>query len=167
MPDDPLAYFLTWTTHGTWLPGDDRGWAKRGKGFQEPSTGLRLWNRAKLAAAPVVLTSSERDVVERTINAHCEFRGWSMHAVAVRTNHVHVVVSAPNHPDDVLEKLKTRCARLLSEDPAKHRKSKPPKWWSERGSTRYLNDEASLESAIRYVVDAQQGSRFENDNDKQ
>jgi hypothetical protein len=22
---DPLAYFLTWTTYGTWLPGDERG----------------------------------------------------------------------------------------------------------------------------------------------
>jgi len=24
MPD-PLAFFLTWTTYGTWLPGDPRG----------------------------------------------------------------------------------------------------------------------------------------------
>jgi hypothetical protein len=23
--DEPLAYFLTWTTYGTWLPGDERG----------------------------------------------------------------------------------------------------------------------------------------------
>ena len=23
---DPLAYFLTWSTYGTWLPGDERGW---------------------------------------------------------------------------------------------------------------------------------------------
>jgi hypothetical protein len=31
---DPLAYFLTWTTYGTWLPGDERGWCKRTKGFK-------------------------------------------------------------------------------------------------------------------------------------
>ncbi len=24
MPE-PLAYFLTWPTYGTWLPGDERG----------------------------------------------------------------------------------------------------------------------------------------------
>ncbi len=29
MPD-PLAYYLTWPTYGTWLPGDERGWVKRG-----------------------------------------------------------------------------------------------------------------------------------------
>ena len=27
----PLAYFLTWTTYGTWLPGDERGWIEAGK----------------------------------------------------------------------------------------------------------------------------------------
>ena len=30
MPE-PLAYYLTWTTYGTWLPGDERGWVWRGK----------------------------------------------------------------------------------------------------------------------------------------
>jgi hypothetical protein len=27
MPE-ALAYFLTWTTYGTWLPGDERGWVQ-------------------------------------------------------------------------------------------------------------------------------------------
>ena len=26
---EPLAYFLTWTTYGTWLPGDERGWSRK------------------------------------------------------------------------------------------------------------------------------------------
>jgi len=26
--DDPLAFFLTWTKYGSWLPGDERGWWK-------------------------------------------------------------------------------------------------------------------------------------------
>ena len=30
--DEPLAYFITWTTYGTWLPGDSRGWWQRGDG---------------------------------------------------------------------------------------------------------------------------------------
>jgi hypothetical protein len=31
-----IAYFSTWTTYGTWLPGDSRCWFERGKGFQTP-----------------------------------------------------------------------------------------------------------------------------------
>ncbi len=23
---DPIAFFITWPTYGTWLPGDERGW---------------------------------------------------------------------------------------------------------------------------------------------
>ncbi len=26
--DDPIGYFLTWVTYGTWLPGDARGWVE-------------------------------------------------------------------------------------------------------------------------------------------
>ena len=31
-----LAYFITWTTYGTWLPGDQRCWVLHGKGLQLP-----------------------------------------------------------------------------------------------------------------------------------
>jgi hypothetical protein len=27
--DEPLAYFLTWTAYGSWLPGDERGWVAK------------------------------------------------------------------------------------------------------------------------------------------
>ena len=45
--DDPLAFFLTWTTYGTWLPGDERGWSRSqdsvgkraGRGIWRPSDG--------------------------------------------------------------------------------------------------------------------------------
>ena len=30
--EETLAYFLTWTTYGSWLPGDERNWVdKRGE----------------------------------------------------------------------------------------------------------------------------------------
>jgi hypothetical protein len=33
------------------------------------------------------------------------------------------------------------------------------KWWAERGSKRYINDEDSLEAAILYVREGQDGPR--------
>ena len=38
--DEPIAYFITWTTYGTWLPGDERGWSRKGDG--ETSTGRQV-----------------------------------------------------------------------------------------------------------------------------
>ncbi len=34
--DDPLALFLTSTTYGSWLPGDERGWVEKPGRFREP-----------------------------------------------------------------------------------------------------------------------------------
>src|SRR4051812_6675116 len=38
MPD-PLAYFITWVTYGTWLPGDECGWVEYRRGWQLPDPG--------------------------------------------------------------------------------------------------------------------------------
>ena len=43
MPE-PLAFFLTWPTYGTWLPGDERGWVKYGQGWPLPDP-MRNWKR--------------------------------------------------------------------------------------------------------------------------
>ena len=46
---DPVAYFITWTTCGTWLPGDERGWHKGGVGgIQPPNEVFREAARSKL-----------------------------------------------------------------------------------------------------------------------
>lgn len=44
--DDPLALFLTWTTYGSWLPGDERGWVEKPGRFRE-SDAERELNRAR------------------------------------------------------------------------------------------------------------------------
>jgi hypothetical protein len=34
--DDPIGYFLTWVTYGTWSPGDAKGWVEYRHGWQFP-----------------------------------------------------------------------------------------------------------------------------------
>src|SRR5215208_5502449 len=89
--DYPLAYFLTWTTYGTWLPGDDRGWTKRGKGQQLPDFYRMFASALRMTEDAIVLSPQQRLAVEETIREHCRIRGWTLHAVNCRTNHVHVV----------------------------------------------------------------------------
>jgi len=64
-PPEVRAYFLTWRTYGTWLPGDERGWVGRDRnGYGEPinSPDYRLENAAKgqMNQAPVELTGHQR-----------------------------------------------------------------------------------------------------------
>ena len=70
---DPLAYHITWTTYGTWLPGDSRGWVKsKAPGIQAPNARVEEGARGKLDQTPVMLTEEERQIVEQTIRRHCE-----------------------------------------------------------------------------------------------
>jgi len=74
-------------------------------------------------------------------------------ALAVRSNHVHMVVSAPrNSPESVMQLCKSWATRRLREagvcgaqDPA----------WTRHGSTRYVWKESGLSEALDYVVNQQ------------
>ena len=148
---DPLAYHITWTTYGTWLSGDTRGWVKGGEaGIREPDPDIEAEVKARMTDDPVILTGEQREVVEATIRGVVAHRGWSLHALNVRTNHVHLVVTAERHPDVVMEQFKAWCSRRLSEKLGRKRK-----WWTEHGSTKWINDEAYLANAIRYVNEGQ------------
>ncbi len=75
----------------------------------------------------------------------------------VRTNHVHVVVTADVSPEDVLTQLKAWASRRLNEH-AGLRHAAPderPRWWTGHGSTKWINDARYLDHAIRYVLERQ------------
>jgi REP element-mobilizing transposase RayT len=155
-----IAYHITWTAYGTWLPGDDRGWVAAGKqGIQDADADRRVDAMALMAGDPVILTPRQREIVADTIRAHCHFRGWEIHAVNVRSNHVHVVVSADRHPDEVMRQFKAWTSRRLSEDaglaasPGERNGRK--RWWTEQGSTKWVFDDRYLREAIDYVDERQ------------
>ena len=95
---DPIAFFLTWVTYGTWLPGDDRGWVEYQHGWQLPSCDLEADCEARKNEDAVRLTPDQRNRVEEQIVETCQHRGWHLHAANCRSNHVHAVVSAKETP---------------------------------------------------------------------
>jgi len=78
-------------------------------------------------------------------------RSWRILRAAAMSNHIHVVVT--NCPDDgpgVRKILKGNAFADLS-----RARGKALRWWTTRGSDRYLHDVASIEAAIRYVANQQ------------
>jgi|SRR5947209_5732471 len=147
----PLAYHITWTTYGTWLPGDDRGWVDRSvDGVQRPDIGRNCLARNLMTEEPVALTPEQRDVLRRTIVDHCALRQWKLHSVNVRSSHVHVVLTADRPPDDVMNQLKSWCSRRLNE-----RWPGRKKWWAYHGSTKWIWDTSYLDEAVDYVSNRQ------------
>ncbi|MFA6132694.1 MAG: transposase [Phycisphaerae bacterium] len=151
----PLAYFLTWTTYGSWLPGDRRGWVHHSDGawhvpIREGDNRILGSAIHAMSGPSVILSQEQRDRVSSTIQACCKTRNWGLHAINVRSNHVHVVVCAADYsPERVMGYFKTWASRTLNglASPG----AKGP-WWTRHGSTRYINAPESLQKAIDYVV---------------
>ena len=156
--DEPIAYLMTWTTYGSWLPGDQRGWqSKADFGVQPPSKCFESTAKGRMKEALLVLSGPDRRIVAETVQRHCEIRGWQLHAVNARSNHVHVVVSAECDPETIVEQFKAWSSRKLKlEHPERTR------FWTEGSSKRWINHEDDLDSAIEYVVDAQDRKGLEN-----
>jgi REP element-mobilizing transposase RayT len=102
-----------------------------------------------------LLDEEQRRIVEETVAEHCRIRGWRLHAVNCRTNHLHVVVCASRHPDEVRRQLKAWCTRRLKELAQRRGIAVREHWWAERGSKRWINDPDGLEAAVTYVRDGQ------------
>jgi REP element-mobilizing transposase RayT len=156
--NDPIAYFITWTTYGSWLPGDERGWIDRDRsGIQSPDAKLKEFAERAMTEEMVTLSDDERTVVESVIDEHCRVRGWILHARNARTNHVHVVVTALVTPEKVREQLKAWASRRLSErlGLVGSGKDGKTKWWTEKGDIELIWDEDGLARVIDYVLNRQ------------
>lgn len=151
------AYFITFHTYGTWLHGDARGSVddehnEVGSPFVPQQPRLEEHKRRSLAGGAITLDANRRWVVDRTIRDVATFRGWTLHALNVRTTHVHLVLTADRAPERVMNELKSWCTRRMVEHGVLERGRVG---WSRHGSTRWLNDANSLAGAIGYVANRQ------------
>jgi REP element-mobilizing transposase RayT len=66
--------------------------------------------------APVKLNAVRRAAVEQAVKETCEVRKWSLIALNVRTNHVHIVVAIGEaDPGRALNALKANATRTMRE----------------------------------------------------
>jgi REP element-mobilizing transposase RayT len=156
--DIPLGYLITFRCYGTWLHGDDRGsvdaFHNRYKApYALPNRARHRHNQGTLKGEAVLLDASQRASVEAAIRETCTIRKWILHALSVRTNHVHTVVSAGDRkPELALNALKANSTRRMRQDGNWQHDYSP---WVDRGSKRCLWNERSLERAVDYVINGQ------------
>ncbi len=153
----PLAYFITFTCHGTWLHGDERGSVDDehntpGTPVLDPDPQRRARERDDLTEPPYHLDAPRRQV---TLGALCEIarrKGWTLHAAHVRSNHVHLVVTAAGTPERIMNDFKTAASRRLNKGfPAEQNRTR----WTRHGSTRYLWTEQVVAEKVHYVLHGQ------------
>lgn len=152
------SVFLTFTTYGTWLHGDERGsYLRKGKTLREhfiaPDPALEATMRERLKGSPLVLDDAMRQAVDAAIREHCALKGWRVHALNVRTNHVHGVLNAPGvRGERVLNEIKAWATRALR---TRKLVAYDQPVWTRRGSIVVLDNEAGFCAAVKYVLHGQ------------
>lgn len=153
----PLAYLITFTTYGTWLHGDERGWTDpkhNTPGTAYPRYDEKYVSRDQrgLKHRPVLLNAQRRRIVHDTIQQVCHYKGWELCALHVRSNHVHLVVCADPPPERIMNAVKSWATRRMVEHGVL---ASGIKAWTRHGSTRYLWRQPELEAACHYVCEGQ------------
>ena len=156
--DLPLGYLITFRCYGTWLHGDERGSIDRFHNrYKSPylprSDRRRELSRRELKSEPVSLDIKRRRSVNRAIQEVCTHHKWRLHALKVRTNHAHAVVSIGQaKPERTLNAFKAYATRQMRRDGNWDNAHSP---WADKGRKRYLWNEESLAAAIDYVLNEQ------------
>lgn len=165
-----MRYLLTNTTYGTWLPGDPRGSVtavrdrrpgdpvtrarlrhnKPGQACEPEIIGLRRSAVAQLKTEPVWLTQEKARAVLRQFRETAAYRHWELLALAIMSNHFHMVLSAAagENPRQILSSLKAYASRRLNQDFGRLE----GKRWTKYGSCRSLKHPAAVDGAVNYVL---------------
>ena len=154
---DPAGYLVTFTCYGERLHGDTRGSVERVRHLGTPTKLVPDLARVErerrwLQGAPQTLDHRQRRVVAEAIQGVCDVKRWRLHALNVRSNHVHAVVSTHEAPEKVMTNFKLWSTRRLRENGLL---DSTQKLWTRHGSTKYLLGEQDVIDAVCYVLDRQ------------
>ena len=152
----PYGYLITFRCYGTW-PHGTKGSVDRFHNIYGtptlPADGARWrYNRRALKQDPVYLKRQQRKCVEEAIKETCVFRRWTSWESNVRTNHVHIVVTANCPANRVLSTFKANATRKMREANCWESDLSP---WAYGGSKRYLWSDEELANAVAYVREDQ------------
>ena len=140
-----IGYLVTWTTYGTWVQGDKREYVKNGKILPGDSE-LEKANKRRQLKNAVKLNRGQKEIVKRAILERAKMIGQEVLAIAVRSNHVHIVV---NRIDKTIEEVVAGYKRVATK--VLNDRGFEGRVWTTGFDKRFCFDEKELGSKITYV----------------
>jgi REP element-mobilizing transposase RayT len=140
-----VGYMVTWTTYGSWLPGDKRGYVDNGKTLLGDVKILER-NRKRQKSSIVKLNAREKEIVKRTILVEAEKIDHKIEALSVYSNHIHLL--ARPHTESI-EKLAGRYKSMTTR--ALWQKGRKGRIWTKGYDKRFCFSEEEIANRIKYV----------------
>jgi len=140
-----IGFMATWTTYGTWLQGDKKGYVKNGT-ILKANPELEKTNKELLKHNKIKIPKSLRKTVKDAILNEAEEIGQKVYAIAVCSNHVHIVVeSIGKRCGYSVGRFKKAATKALREYGFEN------KVWTTGFDKRYCYNQQELEKKIEYV----------------
>jgi hypothetical protein len=134
--------FVTTTSHGTWLPGDLRGYVRKGLILPGDAKLLKL-SRQQLKGKPVYFSLHERDLLFEALVAACAEFHYRLSDVAIEAWHLHwILFHGIDAIETVVGRLKTRMRQALNRG----------RIWTEGYCAEPLFDDVAIEQAQEYIA---------------
>ena len=152
-----MTYLITFACYGQHLHGGEPGSVDRdhnlpGSRLLEANPTRAAEERGLMEQLPYQLDQVRREIALSALLERCTQNHWSLLAAHVRTTHVHIVVESDARPERIMNDLKSYASRTLNQAGLD---GSDRKRWARHGSTRWLWEQDSVSTAIRYVVDGQ------------
>ena len=140
-----IGYMITFTTYGTWLQGDKRGFVTDGKTYAGNQS-LADSNKQNLSKNPVKLSRTHRAITAKAIFEKVGRLNQQILELAVCSNHVHIVADyIPVPIGKVVSYYKNAAQAAL------RKAGLTGRIWTKGSDKRYCFDEQALKSRIDYV----------------
>ncbi len=140
-----IGFMATWTTYGTWLQGNKKGYVKNGT-ILPANAELEKSNKALLKHDEINIPKSLRIIIKNSILKEAEEIGQKVYAIAVCSNHVHIVVeSIGKRCGYSIGRFKKAATKVLRKYGCND------KVWTKGFDKRYCYSEQELEKKIKYV----------------
>ena len=99
-----------------------------------------------------MLNPAQRNRVAAVCHDHAGIRGWKLHAINVRSNHVHVAVTADKGSHTVRDQFKANATRVLRQMPDAITNDKV---WTRGGDCTVIDGDEGLRRVIEYIMEEQ------------
>jgi REP element-mobilizing transposase RayT len=142
MPDT-IAIMFTFTTYGTWLRGDERGWTDEGR-LMPPNPRLERVDERRMKHDLFTFPHDRLlDIGQMIGESLIARKNVGIFALTVQTWHVHFVIAATRHPVPQIAKCAKDAVRwgLRVKRPI----------WTDHYDKRFCFDDASVRNRIDYV----------------
>jgi REP element-mobilizing transposase RayT len=142
-----IGYMTTWTTYGTWLQGDKREYVKDGQILRENDALLKS-NLKNLRNLATRLNTKHCAIIRHAILNKAQEIRQHIYAIAVCSNHVHIVAERINESIEKVVSFYKNAARL-----ALRSNGFVGRIWTKGFDKRFCFNQEELEKKIKYVND--------------